>query len=141
MEPLLLESTIAAPGTAFHRSVSALILSEDRVLLAHRTRERDWAPDTWDIPGGHVERCESEVEALVREVREELGIEIAENTTTWSARLIGHNFDIGYFLVDGWVGEPHNSAPEEHSEIAWIPLSDVDSIALADPELLPIIRN
>jgi 8-oxo-dGTP diphosphatase len=141
MKPLLFESTLAAPGTSFHQGVSALMLSEDRVLLAHRTRDRDWAPDTWDVPGGHVERDESETEALVREVREELGIEILEKSAALSARLTGPNFEVAYFVVDAWAGEPYNSAPEEHIEIAWVALSKLDAITLADPEILPIIRN
>jgi len=141
VQPILLESTIAAPGTSFHHGVSALLIDAGRVLLAHRTDERDWAPSTWDVPGGHVESGESETEALVREVHEELGIGILEKSTALSARLIGPNFDIAYFVVDAWAGEPYNSAPEERIEIAWIPLSEVNSIALADPELLPIIRN
>jgi 8-oxo-dGTP diphosphatase len=141
MEPLLLESTLTAPGASFHQGVSALFFSEDRVLLAHRTHKRDWAPDTWDVPGGHVERGESETEALVREVREELGIEILQKSTVLSARLTGPNFEVAYFVVDTWAGEPYNSAPEEHIEIAWVPLSELDAIALADPEIIPIIRN
>jgi 8-oxo-dGTP diphosphatase len=140
-EPLIVESTLAAPGTSFHRGVSALMLDgdQDQVLLVHRTHERDWAPDTWDVPGGHVEDEETEIAALVREVREELGIEILETSVVLSARLIGPNFEVAYFVLEAWTGEPYNAAPEEHDEIAWVPLSELESLAIADPDILPII--
>jgi 8-oxo-dGTP diphosphatase len=139
-ELLVVESTLAAPGTSFHRGVSALMIDRDRVLLAHRTHERDWAPDTWDVPGGHVEDDESEMAALVREVREELGIEISEKSAVLTARLVGPNFEVAYFALGTWTGEPYNAAPEEHLEIAWVPLTELDSLAIADRQILPIIR-
>ncbi len=56
----------------FRVSVSALIFEGERVLLAHR-RAIDW----WNLPGGGVEPSETVDEALVREVREETGLEVA----------------------------------------------------------------
>jgi 8-oxo-dGTP diphosphatase len=116
------------------------MMDGDRVLLAHRTHERDWAPDTWDAPGGHVDGDESEIAALVREVREELGIEVLEKSAALSARLTGPNFEVAYFALGAWSGEPYNAAPEEHLEIAWVPLTELESLAIADPGILPIIR-
>ncbi|QNU16480.1 NUDIX domain-containing protein [Thermomonas sp. XSG] len=45
-----------------------------RVLLARRTEGRDLA-GLWEFPGGKVEPGESPEDALVRELREELGVE------------------------------------------------------------------
>jgi 8-oxo-dGTP diphosphatase len=60
-------STFAAPRVA----AGALFLDgADRVLLVHPTYK-----DTWDIPGGYVERGESPAAACRREVLEELGID------------------------------------------------------------------
>lgn len=53
---------------------AAVIVRDGRVLLARRAREpfAGW----WEVPGGFVERGEHPTEAAVREVREELGIDI-----------------------------------------------------------------
>jgi ADP-ribose pyrophosphatase YjhB (NUDIX family) len=58
-------------------AVAAIITDEaDRVLVA--IRKNDPAKDTWDLPGGFVDANESIEECLVREIVEELNIEITE---------------------------------------------------------------
>jgi len=58
--------------------VSAIILTPEGVLLQRRSDN-----NLWGLPGGSVEPGESVVEALVREVREETGLEVA------ATRLVG----------------------------------------------------
>ena len=60
-----------------HDVVMALLRRDDRVLLCHRSPDREWFPDVWDFPGGHVEPGERPEDALVRELAEELGVTIA----------------------------------------------------------------
>src|SRR5712691_2056109 len=55
----------------FRIGVYALVFDGEHVLLAHR-RDIDW----WNLPGGGVERGETVDEAIVREVREETGLEV-----------------------------------------------------------------
>ncbi len=58
-------------------SVAAIITDESkRVLIA--IRKNDPAKDTWDLPGGFVDPDETIEECLVREIVEELNIEITE---------------------------------------------------------------
>ncbi len=54
--------------------VGAIILREDQVLLVQRGREPSYGK--WSVPGGLVELGESLQEAIVREVREEVGLEV-----------------------------------------------------------------
>ena len=60
-----------------HQIVAALLRRRGRALLCHRSPHRLWYPDAWDLPGGHVESPENPEQALMRELREELGIGIA----------------------------------------------------------------
>jgi 8-oxo-dGTP diphosphatase len=132
-------STNPAPGGEFHRGVSAILRSGGRVLLVHRAPDRDWAPNTWDVPGGHVEGSESEVDAVIREMREELGVEIHPYAP--ECRLEGPNFAVAYFTIDSWAGTPVNSAPEEHVDIRWFTSLELADLVLADENLLPILLS
>ena len=102
-----------------------------KVLLVERAPHRKVYPAVWDLPGGHIEGEESPEDALRREAREELGIEIE------SFQLLGQVHDpaepaeIIVFAVTSWSGEPTNAAPEEHDRITWFaPDAMPDSVAL-----------
>lgn len=55
--------------------VAAVIVREGRVLVCRRNRDRADG-GLWEFPGGKVEPGERAVEALVREIHEELGVQI-----------------------------------------------------------------
>ena len=55
--------------------VAALILKDNKVLICQR-KEDDAFPLLWEFPGGKVEERETHPQALVREIKEELGVEI-----------------------------------------------------------------
>jgi 8-oxo-dGTP diphosphatase len=54
--------------------VNALLMQEGTVLLARRSPQRKAYPGLWSFPGGHVEENETLVEALIRELLEEVGV-------------------------------------------------------------------
>lgn len=59
------------------RAAKALLFYKDKYLLMLRSDKDEIFPSQWDIPGGGVEKGETPEEALVREVREEAGIDIS----------------------------------------------------------------
>lgn len=63
--------------TSEHRVVTAVLRRGQCVPLCHRSPERRWYPDAGDLPGGHVEDGEPPRQALMREIREELGNRIS----------------------------------------------------------------
>lgn len=56
--------------------VSAVLLSQDQKILLGKIREGGVYPDCWHIPGGGIDEGESKHTALVREIKEETGIDI-----------------------------------------------------------------
>jgi len=123
----------------FNHVVCGLLVRSGRVLFVHRNSSRLWAPNCWDAPGGHIEKGESDFDAIVRELFEELGILVRADAVRLAGRLTGSDFDARVFVVDSWTGKPSNRAPEEHDDLAWFEENQLAGLVLADPDLLPIV--
>lgn len=99
------------------------------VLLVHRRPDKHARPDLWDLPGGLIEPGETELEALARELHEELGVTIATSTASHLCRLViephGTPALLSAWLVPDWRGTPTNVAPDEHDDLRWFDLDDL----------------
>ena len=88
----------------------------------------------WTTFGGKPEGRESVEEALGRELREELGIEVIafqrmpDRNRSWDER----PSRIAVFTVTKWTGEPRNCALHEHVAIAWFTREELQSLAIAE---------
>ncbi len=119
--------------------VSAAVLqrTDGSYLLAQRPPDKIWA-GYWEFPGGKVEPGETAHDALVRELREELGIEVV-TAYPWITRVFAYphaTVRLNFFRVTEWRGELH---PHEGQQFAWQPpLLPVDGSGRAAVEpLLP----
>jgi 8-oxo-dGTP diphosphatase len=117
-----------------------MLRQQGRVLLCHRSPQRHWYPDTWDLPGGHVEDHEQPPQALARELWEELGILITQPTSEPFAYVQGSDFRMDVWLVDEWTGQPSIDASEEHDALAWVNAEEALGLDLADARLPALIE-
>ena len=86
-------------------------------LLAQRPEGKPY-PGYWEFPGGKIEPGESAHAALVRELREELGIEVT-HATPWITRIYAYTHAtvrLHFFRVTAWEHEPR---PLEDQDIKW----------------------
>ena len=117
-----------------------LLCRQGRLLLGKRSARRRAYPGVWDVLGGHVEAFETAEQALVRELREELGVIATEwrELAVLRAPAMGaedaHVLRLHVFLVTGWYGEPRNLAPYEHEALAWCTLEATTRLTLAHAE-------
>ncbi len=104
-------------GTLVAVAAAVLLKSDGRVLLAQRLPGTPYA-GFWEFPGGKVEPGESPREALARELREELGIEVVRAAPWLTQRyLYPHaHVELSFFRVLSWRGEPHG---RDGQAIAW----------------------
>ena len=125
--------------------VAAAVLQrpDGSFLLAQRPPGKIWA-GYWEFPGGKIEPGETPYHALVRELREELGIE-AETAYPWITRVFTYphaTVRLHFFRVTEWRGELH---PHEGQEFAWqFPLSCGGEQVPVSPMLpanAPILRS
>ncbi|MDR6862001.1 NUDIX domain-containing protein [Phycicoccus sp. 3266] len=109
--------------------VVGALVSGRRVLLVHRSAHKRAYPGVWELPGGVVEDGESELEALTRELHEELGVQVATDTASLLCRLEVRPGDeparLSAWLVRDWSGTPANLAPEEHDGMEWFDVGEL----------------
>jgi 8-oxo-dGTP diphosphatase len=106
-------------------------------LLTQRPQGKVYA-GYWEFPGGKVEPGESSVEALKRELHEELGLEV-KHTYPWITRLYTYphaSVRLHFHRVVGWSGEPH---PREGQALAWQRIGQID-VAPVLPANVPILK-
>ena len=119
--------------------VAALLIQDNKILLGHRSPNRLVYPDVWDVFGGHMESGEDQLQTLVRELQEELGIvanqwsyiETLAVPTEQSGEVA--EVSIHLYFVSTWSGTPTNLQLHEHTEIQWFSLSQAIKLDLADP--------
>ncbi|WP_433083426.1 (deoxy)nucleoside triphosphate pyrophosphohydrolase [Dactylosporangium sp. CA-052675] len=106
--------------------VGAAIIANGRVLACERAQPPEMA-GKWEFPGGKVDPGETEVQALVRECQEELGVDVAvgERVGDDIAMLNGTAILRVYVatLLDG--AQP---IPLEHSDLRWLGAGELDSV-------------
>lgn len=113
----------------------------DEFLLAQRPADKIWA-GYWEFPGGKIEPGETAHAAVVRELREELGIAV-QRATPWLMRQFKYphaTVRLNFFRVTAWQGELH---PHEGQQFAWQPLAAFRAEACVSPLLpanAPVLR-
>ena len=124
-------------------SAVALIDADGRVLLAQRPEGKTMA-GLWEFPGGKVEIGETPEVALIRELKEELGID------TWASCLApltfaSHTYDDFHLLMPlfacrKWEGTPR---AQEGQTLKWVFARDLKSYPMppADIPLISILRD
>lgn len=121
----------------------ALIDPDARVLVAKRPTWKAMA-GLWEFPGGKVENSERPEEALIRELREELGIMVKEACLA-PFTFASHGYPDFHLLMPlyvcrKWEGQPW---PLEHQELKWVHPRQLTSYAMppADAPLVPMLRD
>ena len=123
-----------------HDVVGALLVRDGRVLLCHRSPDRKWYPDVWDVPGGHVEAGETGAAALARELREELGVD-AHITAQPIATTVDGDLRLRVWRVDTWHGAPTNLMLDEHDALGWFDADEARTLALAHPSYVGLVTD
>lgn len=128
--------------------VGAFVFSSDDCLLLGKSISGGVYQDTWLVPGGGINDGETKVEAVIRELQEETGLLVGDNSvqpmegqhkgesektvrdTNEKVKVIMTFWD---FRID--LDQPHNqvevSASDDLKEIRWFEVHDLARLALA----------
>lgn len=86
----------------FKSAVHIILINDNKILLQKRKGSKLW-PGYYALPAGHIDEGETQYDALVREAKEELGIEINPDDIINNYVVLRRNF----FEIDGKILEPY----------------------------------
>lgn len=129
----------------FLSSVYLIIRNEEKQILLQRRQGTKLWPGFLALPAGHIDEGENAYDAVIREAKEELGIEISINNIIDTFVVNRRNkslppyYDV-YFEIDNYTGELKINEPEKCSELVW---SDINNLPedMIDFEIEAIKNN
>lgn len=108
--------------------VGAVILNEKFEILLLK-RKKNPEVGKWSIPGGKIDMMESAEDAIMREVKEELGVDVkVKMLLGFTSHIIkeeNEHWVAPAYLVRIVEGSPENLEPDKHDEIKWFCINDL----------------
>lgn len=112
----------------------AAIVVDGRILLLRRRRDPE--AGCWGLPGGKVDWMETVVDAIRREVLEEVGVQLGPTellcVVDHCDAALGQHWIAPVHVASSIVGVPQLLEPTKHSGLEWFPLDDLpDRVTVA----------
>ena len=115
--------------------VGGLVYQNEKILICQRKEEGDH-PLKWEFPGGKLKDSENNKEALKRELKEELSIEVNEmiffDEYLYEYKKLSKNLKLVFFQIFQFEGEIQNKV---HQQMKWIDISKLGDYDFLEGDL------
>lgn len=120
--------------------VAAIIFQNDKVLSVQKAEhEREYISLKWEFPGGKVEVGESREEALVREIREELSVDIKVSEFLMTVEYAYPDFHLTMHVFECVLDQGEISL-NEHVALKWLSVDELDQLDWAAADI-PVVKS
>ena len=119
--------------------VAAVIHNEKNEILCALRSPVMALPNLWEFPGGKIEEGESHETALIREIQEELHIQIEVGENVEDTYFEYENFTIQLTSYHASINSGEIKATE-HAEIKWVPIHKLSTLEWA-PADIPAVKK
>lgn len=125
----------------WHKSVHVWIFNGDKLLMQKRSPEKDSHPNEWDIScAGHVTAGETSLEAAIKEIKEELDLDVLgpdfkllfslkSQSVQKNGTFINNEFNDVYLVERDLDISQIKLQTEEVSEVKWVSISELEDVA------------
>lgn len=119
--------------------VGAILVEKGKVLCAQRGESKSLA-HLWEFPGGKIEVGETPQEALVREIKEELKIEVEVRPEKFEKT--SYHYDFGLVNLTTFICLLKKGTPQltEHSAVKWLKPAELSELQWA-PADIPAVEK
>lgn len=115
-------------------AVNLILIKDGKILLQRRNNPEKYGYGMLGMPGGHLEENENIYDAIKREIKEELNIDLTNIEIVQVMHVKGEGVYDNYFFTAEYTGEIRNMEKDESKTIEW---ADLDS---GIKDLLPYQR-
>lgn len=107
-------------------TVSTVIFNPQgsKLLLVRREKHQEW-PETWSCPGGRIERSETAEQAALREVEEEVGLNLS------IISLVAYFTSPPYYMLVYLATANETEQRVGHKQSSWVPYEDLEKLDLS----------
>ena len=120
--------------------VAAVLFREGKVLCVQRPENaREYISSKWEFPGGKVEVGESREEALVREIREELSVDIEVSEFLMTVEHAYPDFHLTMHVFK-CVLDQGEITLNEHVALKWLSIDELDQLDWAAADV-PVVKS
>ena len=122
------QSTLTIEAKKYINVVACVFKKNEKILITSRPETKNFS-GFFEFPGGKVEKDEFLIEALDREINEELGIRLDFSKIYFlnDYRILKHNISLHFFLCLRWFGKIKN---KEKQTLKWIAPKELNNYNL-----------
>lgn len=113
------------------RSYVSLIAHKDNQILLIKRENTGSMDGYWAFPGGTLEERETLEQGIVREIKEEINLDIQPQYLNLVHVLLHYNNPASlnllgyYFFASQWSGQLNNNEPDKHSAVEWFHIDEL----------------
>jgi len=117
-----------------------VIFEKDGKTLFLRRYNTGWSDGLYTLPAGHIDPGEKPLESAVREIKEEICLDVSDNQLELVHVMFEKDAYIDfYFLAHGWVGSPRIGEEEKCDKMDWLNLDAHYSEII--PKIALVLKN
>ena len=124
-------------------AVKGIITNEKGEILLLQRNPNKYGGDVWDLPGGLMDQEENEKDTLIREVKEELNVDIKilGKKNKWKFIRLGDKktVEVQNYICEIIGGNIELSS--EHKDYKWVSLKDMQKYEVKDKSLYESLKN